>query len=208
MHFCSFIADEEVGGHDGMAKYVLSKEFKDLNIGFALDEGLASEDNKIPLFYGERNVYWVKFKCTGKQKIRQIVMIFSTFFCILGNPGHGSRFIENTAAEKVQHLTNKLLGFREEQKKIYNSSPDMTLGDVTTVNLTYMSGGVQMNVVPNEFTIGFDIRITPTTKLEKFEAMIRKWIGEAGGKKYLFLGAKIHRSRFYIILIMPNCPFF
>ena len=62
----------------------------------------------------------------------------------------------------------------------------MTLGDVTTVNLTYMSGGVQMNVVPNEFTIGFDIRITPTTKLEKFEGMIRKWIGEAGGKKYLF----------------------
>ena len=57
----------------------------------------------------------------------------------------------------------------------------MTLGDVTTVNLTYMSGGVQMNVVPNEFTIGFDIRITPTTKLANFEAMIRKWIGEAGG---------------------------
>jgi len=132
-----------------------------LNIGFALDEGLASADNKIPLFYGERNVFWVKFKCTG-------------------NPGHGSRFIENTAAEKVQFLTNKLLGYREEQKKIFNSSPDMTLGDVTTVNLTYMSGGVQMNVVPNEFTIGFDIRITPTTKLEKFEGMIRKWIGEAG----------------------------
>ena len=38
-----------------------------------------------------------------------------------------------------------------------------------------------MNVVPNEFTIGFDIRITPTTKLANFEAMIRKWIGEAGG---------------------------
>ena len=87
-----------------------------------------------------------------------------------------SRFIENTAAEKVQFLTNKLLGYREEQKKIFNSSPDMTLGDVTTVNLTYMSGGVQMNVVPNEFTIGFDIRITPTTKLEKFEAMIDKAI--------------------------------
>ena len=32
----SFIADEEVGGHDGMEKYVVSKEFKELNIGFAL----------------------------------------------------------------------------------------------------------------------------------------------------------------------------
>ena len=187
-----------------MAKYVLSKEFKDLNIGFALDEGLASADNKIPLFYGERNVFWVKFKCTGNKNFVKLSSWTKHFFGILGNPGHGSRFIENTAAEKVQFLTNKLLGYREEQKKIFNSSPDMTLGDVTTVNLTYMSGGVQMNVVPNEFTIGFDIRITPTTKLEKFEGMIRKWIGEAGGKKYLFLSANLYRSRFYIILILSK----
>ena len=55
------------------------------------------------------------------------------------------------------------------------------LGDVTTVNMTYMSGGVQPNVVPNEFTVGFDIRITPTTKLETVEAQINKWIEEAGG---------------------------
>ena len=144
-----------------MAKYVVSKEFKDLNIGFAVDEGLASEDNAIPLFYGERNAFWVKFKCPG-------------------NPGHGSRFIENTAAEKVQYLINKLLGFRAEQKKIYDGDSSLTLGDVTTVNLTYMSGGVQMNVVPNEFVVGFDIRITPTTPLDKFEAMLNKWVEEAG----------------------------
>ena len=56
----------------------------------------------------------------------------------------------------------------------------LTLGDVTTVNLTFMSGGVQMNVVPNEFTVGFDIRITPTTPLDKFEAMLNQWIKDAG----------------------------
>lgn len=160
IHLC-FIADEELGGHEGMAKYVVSKEFKDLNIGFALDEGLASPDETMPLFYGERNVFWVKFHCPG-------------------NPGHGSRFIENTAAEKVQYLINKLLSFRAEQKKIYDSDEKLTLGDVTTVNLTTMSGGVQMNVVPNQFTIGFDIRITPTTSMEKFESMLRLWMKEAG----------------------------
>ena len=144
-----------------MAKYVVSKEFKDLNIGIALDEGLASPDNEIPLFYGERNEYWVKFRCPG-------------------NPGHGSRFIENTAGEKVQYLMNKLLNFRKEQKKIYDSDDNLTLGDVTTVNMTYMSGGVQMNVVPNEFIVGFDIRITPKTPLDKFEEMLYQWIEEAG----------------------------
>ena len=56
--------------------------------------------------------------------------------------------------------------------------PNATLGDVTTVNLTTMSGGVQQNVVPNEFVIGFDIRITPTTNLREFEAMIQKWCDE------------------------------
>ena len=69
---------------------------------------------------------------------------------------------------------NKLLGFREEQKKIYDADQNLTLGDVTTVNLTYMSGGVQMNVVPNEFTVGFDIRITPTTNMAEFEAKINR----------------------------------
>ena len=136
-----------------MAKYVVSKEFKDLNIGFAVDEGLASEDNAIPLFYGERNAFWVKFKCPG-------------------NPGHGSRFIENTAAEKVRYLMNKLLDFRSEQKKIYESDESLTLGDITTCNMTFMSGGVQMNVVPQEFVVGFDIRITPTTPLKKFEGKL------------------------------------
>ena len=63
--FYSFIADEELGGHEGMELYVVSKEFKDLNIGLALDEGLASEDNAIPLFYGERCSFWVQFKCKG-----------------------------------------------------------------------------------------------------------------------------------------------
>jgi len=160
IHLC-FIADEELGGHEGMAVYVVSKEFKDLNIGFTLDEGLASEDNAIPLFYGERNSFWVQFKCKG-------------------NPGHGSRFIENTAASKVQYLMNKLLGFRDEQEKIYNADDTLTLGDVTTVNLTMMSGGVQMNVVPNEFTVGFDIRITPKTNMVEFEDKINNWVKEAG----------------------------
>ena len=62
---CSFIADEEIGGHDGMRKFVVSQEFKKLNIGLALDEGLASPTEEIPVYYGERNVYWVKFNVAG-----------------------------------------------------------------------------------------------------------------------------------------------
>ena len=78
----------------------------------------------------------------------------------------------------MQYLINKLLAYRETQRKLLEASDTYTLGDVTTCNLTFMSGGVQLNVVPNQFTVGFDIRITPTTDIEQFEEMIRQWAKE------------------------------
>ena len=157
----TFVPEEEVGGVDGMAMFVKTPLFKSLNVGFSLDEGLAGPDDEIPLYYGERNVFWIKVTCNG-------------------SPGHGSRFLENTAAEKAQKVINKLLEFRAEQKKKLESNSELTLGDVTTVNLTMMEGGVQVNVVPDKFVLNFDIRITPTTNIKQFEEMLRGWLAEAG----------------------------
>lgn len=50
------ILDEEIGGILGMAHFVKTNEFRSLNVGFTLDEGLASTDDVIPLFYGERTI--------------------------------------------------------------------------------------------------------------------------------------------------------
>ncbi len=33
----------------------------------------------------------------------------------------------------------------------------------------------EMNVVPDEFTLGFDFRVTPKTNLDQFEDMLRQW---------------------------------
>uniref|UniRef100_A0A672YE07 Peptidase M20 dimerisation domain-containing protein n=1 Tax=Sphaeramia orbicularis TaxID=375764 RepID=A0A672YE07_9TELE len=118
-----FVPDEEVGGHKGMETFVNHPEFKNLNIGFALDEGI-------------------------------------TIHCP-GSPGHGSRFVENTAAEKlVSHC--------------------FTLGDVTTVNMTMVKGGVAYNVIPAEMDVSFDLRIPPTVNLQEFEGQIQQWCKEAG----------------------------
>ena len=157
----TFVPDEEIGGVDGMAKFVQSAEFKSLNVGFSLDEGLAGPEEEIPLYYGERNVFWVKITCHG-------------------SPGHGSRFLENTAGEKAQKVINKLLEFRSQEKERLEANPELTLGDVTTVNLTLMEGGVQVNVVPDKFVLNFDIRITPKTNIVEFEEMLRGWLAEAG----------------------------
>jgi len=157
----TFVPDEEIGGGDGMMKFVQTPEFKRMNVGFSLDEGLAGPEDEIPLYFGERNVFWVKITCPG-------------------NPGHGSRFLENTAGEKAQKVINRLLAFREEEKKRLAANPSFTLGDVTSVNLTIMEGGVQTNVVPDKFVLNFDIRITPTTDMVQFEEMLKKWLEEAG----------------------------
>ncbi len=53
-----------------------------------------------------------------------------------GNPGHGSRFIEGTAAEKLRGVINRFLDFRQKEKERLESNPKLTLGDVTTINLT------------------------------------------------------------------------
>ena len=53
-----------------------------MNVGFGLDEGIAAPGDEIPVFYGERNVFWIRITCPG-------------------SPGHGSRFLDNTAGEKV-----------------------------------------------------------------------------------------------------------
>ena len=157
----TFVPDEEIDGEFGMLGFAKTQYFKDLNVGFSMDEGMASPDDEIPLYYGERNCFWIQVTC-------------------LGSPGHGSRFIENTAAEKAQHVINRLLDYRAKEKARLESNPDLTPGDVTTVNLTLMSGGVQVNVVPDKYVLNFDIRITPTTDIVEFEAMLRAWLSEAG----------------------------
>uniref|UniRef100_A0A8C6TEF8 N-acyl-aliphatic-L-amino acid amidohydrolase n=1 Tax=Neogobius melanostomus TaxID=47308 RepID=A0A8C6TEF8_9GOBI len=156
-----FVPDEEVGGHKGMETFVNHQEFHKLNIGFALDEGLANPTDAFTVFYGERNPWWINIHCPG-------------------SPGHGSRFVENTAAEKLHHIMNSFLHFRENEKHRLNTSECLTLGDVTTVNMTMVKGGVAYNVIPAEMDVSFDLRIPPTVNLQEFECQIKKWCKEAG----------------------------
>ena len=60
-------------------------------------------------------------------------------------------FLGNTAGEKAQFMINKLLAYRAQEKARLEADPTKTLGDVTTVNLTIMEGGVQTNVVPDKY---------------------------------------------------------
>lgn len=56
----SFVPDEEIGGIDGLQKFVQTKDFQKLNVGVTLDESVGSVDEEFPVFYAERCI-WRKF---------------------------------------------------------------------------------------------------------------------------------------------------
>lgn len=161
--YLTFVPDEEIGGELGMAKFVLRDEFKEMNVACAIDEGLANPTDAFTVFYGERAPWWVRVHCPGK-------------------PGHGSRFIEDNAAEKFRKVINNFLEFRAQEEKKLKGNACIKLGEVTTVNLTNVQGGSiqQFNLVPTELCAGFDIRITPTVDFKEFEEKIKKWCSDAG----------------------------
>jgi aminoacylase len=176
--YITYVPDEEIGGIDGMNVLTSSTWFESKNFALALDEGLASTDGSVSVFYGERLPWWVRVKATG-------------------NTGHGSRFIDGTAVEQVVGIVNKALAFREQQKDILHGrgrhagcshavlkKKQPTLGDVTSLNVTMLRAGVQaggkdvINVVPSVAEAGFDVRISPHMNPDDFAATLDTWCQE------------------------------
>ena len=112
----SFVPEEEIGGSPGMKEFSKLQDFKNLNVGFALDEGIASPNNNFLVFYGERSIWQLWVKCTGK-------------------PGHGSLMPDDTAGEKFTKIINRFMDFRAKEKAKLKD-PSLKIGDVTSVNLT------------------------------------------------------------------------
>ena len=48
------------------------------------------------------------------------------------------------------------------------------------INIFYSQGGVEINVLPNELSVAFDIRVAPDVNFTKFDKMIKGWLKEAG----------------------------
>ncbi|KAG6465907.1 hypothetical protein O3G_MSEX015487 [Manduca sexta] len=66
----------------------------------------------------------------------------------------------------------------EEKRKL--DERNLWFGDVTTINLTQLEGGVQVNVLPESLSASFDIRIATDVDHDEFEEMILRWCKEAG----------------------------
>ncbi|KAI3409136.1 N-acyl-L-amino-acid amidohydrolase [Psidium guajava] len=146
--YLSFVPDEEIGGHTGAAKLVESDEFRDMNIGIVLDEGLASPTEYYRAFYGERCPWWLVIKATGA-------------------PGHGAKLYDNTAMENLLKSIESVRRFRASQFDMVKAGLKAE-GEVISVNIVSLKAGTPsptgfvMNLQPSEAEAGFDVRVPPT----------------------------------------------
>lgn len=87
---------------------------------------------------------------------------------------------KNTAGEKVRNLLDRFIDYRNTQVKRLDEHPELTIGDVTTVNITMLNGGIQSNVVPPEYKVTVDMRLSLDVDHQEFENMFRKWCDQSG----------------------------
>lgn len=154
--------DEEIGGLDGMAKFVESKEFKDLNVGFFLDEGQASTTDQYRVFYADRSPWNLVIKA-------------------IGMPGHGSRMYDNSAMENLMKSVEVVSKFRENQFDLVKAGV-LANSEVISANLVYLKAGIPsggdgkfvMNMQPSEAEAGYDVRLPPTVDPD----LLKKRIGD------------------------------
>lgn len=118
----SYVPDEEIGGFDGAAKFVNSKEFRDLNVGFALDEGQASVNDEFRVFFADRSPWNLIIRAKGK-------------------PGHGSRMYDDGAMENLMKSIEIISRFRESQFDVVKAGKAAN-SEVISVNPVYLKAGI------------------------------------------------------------------
>lgn len=131
-----------------MAKFVESNEFRELNVGFVMDEGQASTNDDFRVFYADRSPWHLIIRAKGA-------------------PGHGSRMFDNGAMENLMKSVEMITKFRESQFDVVKAGR-AAISEVISVNPVYLKAGIPsptgfvMNMQPSEAEAGFDVRLPPT----------------------------------------------
>ncbi|KAF5293043.1 hypothetical protein FQR65_LT11035 [Abscondita terminalis] len=94
----TFVSEEELAGQCGMKLFVKTPEFKALNAGFALDEGMPSADKIALVIYEEKRNWKFKIRCP------EMITCNDNFFAENG-----------TAGEKVQRVLKNFYDFRSRE---------------------------------------------------------------------------------------------
>ncbi|XP_021731905.1 aminoacylase-1-like [Chenopodium quinoa] len=127
--YLSYLPDGEIGGRDEAEKLADSDVFEKMNVGFVLDEGIPSPDEKYLAYNGERSPMWLVIKATGA-------------------PGHGAKLYNDFAMENLMKSVESIRGFCASQIDMLKAGLKTDV-EVISANLVYLRAGTQTpNVSP------------------------------------------------------------
>lgn len=110
-----------------MMKFVETREFQELNVGFVLDEGQASVSDEYRVFYADRSPWHVVIRAQGQ-------------------PGHGSRMFDNGAMENLMKSVEMMMKFRETGFELVKAGLAAN-SEVISVNPVFLNAGIKSNDV-------------------------------------------------------------
>lgn len=149
------VPDEELGGFTGTKQFVETDFFKQLNIGFIIDEGHASGDaQRLDIKVSERKPIQIQINSQGQM-------------------GHGSHLKSENAIHELVQFLNQMVQLHTKQQKLVGLKKP---GQLLSCNITSLSAGVKkenghvaLNIVPDTARATLDMRVPPTMK--KCEAL-------------------------------------
>ena len=156
------VPDEEVGGFKGTKEFVASSAFKQLNIGFVVDEGHASgNDGLLDIKVAERKPIQVQLTAQG-------------------DLAHGSHLACHNAVHELIQFLNQVVNLHSQQQKQLST---MQAGQLLSCNITSLNAGIKkedghvaLNVVPDSAQATIDIRVPPTMKKHEVLALLKKML--------------------------------
>ncbi|KMZ74125.1 Aminoacylase [Zostera marina] len=185
-----FTPDEKITGIDGWVEFAVSREFRELNVGFMLDEGQASPSEDFRVFYSERTRWRLILKAHGL-------------------PGHGSKLYDGSALENLMDAAMEISRFRDSQFDLVKSGISLP-SDVISINPMYMEAGTpsntgfQMNMQPSEGEMGFDVHLPPTVDPDDLRTRFAEWAPRTKNMSYMVIEDGPIRSYTGRLLITPT----
>jgi len=121
----SFVPDKEIDSDFGLKFFVISSDFEHLNVGFALDGGMASTNENFLLFNGEKSTWRVQINCASDDV-------------------NGSIMPNNTAGEKLRKIIDRFMeiDISEKQKYLELVALKIKSDEVTSLTLTKVWVGI------------------------------------------------------------------
>lgn len=153
------IPDEEQGGFKGAKEFVEHEVFKDMNIGYVLDEGMPSgNDDEILIKIAERTPIQMKVSSKG---IR----------------GHASILHHENSVHRLVQFLNDIVEFQKEQQALQQDP-----GSLFSINITSLYTDCSiLNVIPSLSQATVDFRVPSSCSLLKaidlFENIVKRHPG-------------------------------